>query len=69
MEMYKDRLLAVFRKITAITGDRCQTNSNTQELFGTLRGRVTYQEDLTSPTIEEWGSAISITPTCPNGAR
>ncbi len=27
----------------------------TQELFADLRGNVTYLEDLTTPTTDEWG--------------
>lgn len=30
----------------------------TEELFGDLRGRVKYFEDLTTPTVEEWGNEI-----------
>lgn len=30
----------------------------TEELFKDLRGRIKYLEDLTTPTIEEWGDEI-----------
>nr|WP_269087047.1 hypothetical protein [Moorena bouillonii] len=28
--------------------------SSTEQLFGKMRGKVKYFEDLTTPTIEEW---------------
>jgi prevent-host-death family protein len=28
---------------------------STEELFGQMRGKVKYLEDLTNPTTEEWG--------------
>lgn len=28
---------------------------STEELFGDMRGKVQYLEDLTTPTTEEWG--------------
>ncbi|MBW4646021.1 MAG: type II toxin-antitoxin system Phd/YefM family antitoxin [Goleter apudmare HA4340-LM2] len=28
---------------------------STEELFGRMRGKVKYFEDLTTPTTEEWG--------------
>jgi prevent-host-death family protein len=28
---------------------------STEELFGQMRGKATYFEDLTTPTTEEWG--------------
>ena len=31
------------------------TSPTTEELFGVMRGKVTYFEDLTTPTWEEWG--------------
>jgi prevent-host-death family protein len=34
---------------------RYTTSPTTEELFGSMRGKVTYFEDLTTPTSEEWG--------------
>ena len=32
--------------------------STTEDLFGSLRGKMTYSEDLTTSTTEEWKSII-----------
>lgn len=29
--------------------------SSTAELFSSLRGKLQYFEDITTPTVEEWG--------------
>ncbi|ANV89069.1 type II toxin-antitoxin system Phd/YefM family antitoxin [Picosynechococcus sp. PCC 7117] len=34
---------------------RYQKRQGTAELFASLRGKVKYYEDLTTPTTEEWG--------------
>ena len=34
---------------------RYQSAPSTDELFGSMRGQVKYAEDLTTPTLEEWG--------------
>lgn len=31
------------------------TAPTTEELFAVMRGKVTYTDDLTTPTLEEWG--------------
>jgi antitoxin (DNA-binding transcriptional repressor) of toxin-antitoxin stability system len=31
-----------------------KTSPTTEELFGTMRGKVQYFEELTAPTAEEW---------------
>ena len=32
-----------------------------EELFGSIRGKVKYSEDLTTPTTEEWGEVLTQT--------
>ncbi|WP_293067778.1 MULTISPECIES: type II toxin-antitoxin system Phd/YefM family antitoxin [unclassified Moorena] len=34
--------------------------SSTEQLFGKMRGKVKYFEDLTTPTIEEWGEVLKL---------
>ena len=31
------------------------SSPSTEELFGEMRGKVQYFEDLTAPTMDEWG--------------
>lgn len=68
----KSKLLEILREVESanievIVTDRgrpvakiskFQSRPSTKELFEDLRGRVKYFEDLTAPTIEEWGDKI-----------
>ena len=38
-----------------IKPENIAVKSSTTELFSTLRGKVKYFEDITTPTTEEWG--------------
>ena len=35
-----------------------QNAPTTEELFGDLRGNIEYFEELTAPTVEEWGKDL-----------
>lgn len=68
----KSKLLEVLRQIESedteiIVTDRgkpvakiskYRVSPPTKELFGDLRGRITYSEDICTPTTEEWGESI-----------
>jgi prevent-host-death family protein len=68
----KSKLLEILREVESnstevIVTDRgkpvakiskFQKAPTTEELFEGFRGRVKYFEDLTTPTIEEWGDEI-----------
>ena len=41
--------------IETTTPENIAVKSSTTELFITLRGKVKYFEDITTPTTEEWG--------------
>jgi hypothetical protein len=47
-EQELDKILSLIRLI------KNKPRLTTQELFADLRGKVTYLEDLTSPTTDEW---------------
>ncbi|WP_071190258.1 hypothetical protein [Trichormus sp. NMC-1] len=41
--------------IETTTPENIAVKSSTAELFNSLRGKVQYFEDITTPTTEEWG--------------
>ncbi|MFN7382597.1 MAG: hypothetical protein ACK5RY_10850, partial [Dolichospermum sp.] len=47
-EQELDKILSLIRLI------KNKPRLTTQELFADLRGKVTYLEDLTTPTTDEW---------------
>ena len=68
----KSKLLSILREIESedtevIVTDRGRpvariskyhVNPTTEELFGDLRGRISYLEDVCAPTTEEWGDEV-----------
>jgi len=67
----KAKMLEIFRKLEAsgeelIVTDRdkpvlkivpIKDRATVAELFGAIQGRVTYQEDIHTPTLAEWDDA------------
>jgi antitoxin (DNA-binding transcriptional repressor) of toxin-antitoxin stability system len=67
----KAKMLEIFRKLEAsgeelIVTDRdrpvlkivpIKDRATVAELFGAIQGRVTYQEDINTPTLAEWDDA------------
>ncbi|WP_424094985.1 type II toxin-antitoxin system Phd/YefM family antitoxin [Moorena producens] len=42
-------------KPVVIISKYASNSPSTEQLFGQMRGKVNYFEDLTTPTTEEWG--------------
>ncbi len=56
VESEGEEIIVTDRGKPVVKISRYDNNSpSTEELFGKMRGKVKYFEDLTTPTIEEWG--------------
>ncbi|MGD1922117.1 MAG: type II toxin-antitoxin system Phd/YefM family antitoxin [Pleurocapsa sp.] len=55
VESEGDELIVTDRGKPVVRISRYCDAPTTEELFGQMRGKVKYLEDLTLPTIEEWG--------------
>ncbi len=67
----KAKMLEVFREIEASGNELIVTDHNkpvlrivpikekstVDDLFGSMKGKVIYLEDINSPTVDEWGEA------------
>lgn len=55
VESEGEELIVTDRGKPVIKISRYYDAPTTEELFGQMRGKVKYAEDLTTPTTEEWG--------------
>lgn len=55
VESEGEELIVTDRGKPVIKISRYYDAPTTEELFGQMRGKVKYSEDLTTPTMEEWG--------------
>lgn len=55
VESEGEELIVTDRGKPVVKISRYYNAPTTEELFGQMRGKVKYFEDLTTPTIEEWG--------------
>ena len=49
-----EELIVTDRGKPTIKISRYSDSPSTEDLFGQIRGKVKYLEDLTAPTVEEW---------------
>jgi antitoxin (DNA-binding transcriptional repressor) of toxin-antitoxin stability system len=55
VESEGEEILVTDRGKPVVKISKYANSPSTDELFGHMRGRVNYFEDLTTPTTEEWG--------------
>ena len=55
VESEGEELIVTDRGKPVVKISRYYESPTTEELFGQMRGKVKYLEDLTTPTTEEWG--------------
>jgi prevent-host-death family protein len=55
VESEGEEILVTDRGKPVVKISKYASSLSTEELFGKMRGKVKYFEDLTTPTTEEWG--------------
>ena len=55
VESEGEELIVTDRGKPVVKISRYYNPATTDELFGQMRGKVKYSEDLTTPTTDEWG--------------
>jgi prevent-host-death family protein len=55
VESEGEEIIVADRGKPVVKISRYGNSLSTEELFGKMRGQVKYFEDLTTPTIDEWG--------------
>lgn len=54
VESQNEEIVITDRGKPVLKISRYTTSPTTEELFGSMRGKVIYFEDITTPTSEEW---------------
>jgi prevent-host-death family protein len=54
VESHNEEIVITDRGKPVLKISRYTTSPTTEELFDSMRGKVTYFEDITTPTSEEW---------------
>ena len=55
VESEAEEIIVTDRGKPVVKISKYSNSPSTEQLFGQMRGKVKYYEDLTTPTTEEWG--------------
>ena len=55
VESEEEEIIVTDRGKPVVKISKYSNSPSTEQLFGQMRGKVKYYEDLTTPTSEEWG--------------